>query len=420
MRTRCHSVIRYATGWTLVVLATVATSGAQSPPLHIDGTRFVDAAGDAFRVKGIHYGPWRPGTGPAKGYPYPENALIEEDFALIRATAANTVLIFDPPARVLDLAEEFDLQVLYCFALDWWAIGGDDHEALAEQVVATVRRLRDKSALMGWILGNEIPPEVLHARGSDTVVGGLYDLYQRIAQADTRHPVSHANSVLGKHLDLGFLDFVSFNVYPTWPPEVVAQGFGSYITDVLTPLARGRPLLLTEFGVNSIEAGAEGQARLLLESWAALVDTDAAGGIVFEFADEWWKNYNNPVQPGNWWFREAAPNDELTNDRDPEESYGLVTSDRQPKPAYDAVAAMFAEPSSGRAQRVAVTIIVILVLAATALWLRATWTRPRRACHHRAQWPRNAPRPRIEDPARAPSYGLAGGRANGATGGGLG
>ena len=38
------------------------------------------------------------------------------------------------------------------------------------------------------------------------------------------------------------------------------------------------------------------------------------GGVVFDFADEWWKNYDNPKRTGNGWDRQAAPNDYATDD----------------------------------------------------------------------------------------------------------
>ena len=47
---------------------------------------------------------------------------------------------------------------------------------------------------------------------------------------------------------------------------------------------------------------------------------------MFEFADEWWKNYNNPARPGDWWTRVDAPDDELRHDHDPEETYGVMLS----------------------------------------------------------------------------------------------
>jgi hypothetical protein len=176
-------------------------------------------------------------------------------------------------------------------------------------------------------------------------------------------------------LNLGFLDFISFNVYPLWPPEVVAMGFGKYIESILRPIAAGKPLLISEFGANTIEAGEEGQARLIRDSWESLVRAGAAGGIVFEFADEWWKNYNNPARAGDWWTRVPAPDDELQHDEDPEETYGIVNADRTRKPAFATVATMFANHSHRDAARTfGMGALSAMVIGAAGAWL---WARRR-------------------------------------------
>src|SRR4030095_4619202 len=122
----------------------------------------------------------------------------------------------------------------------------------------------------------------------------------------------------------------------------MALGYDAYLHDVRQPIAGAKPLLITEFGVNTVEVGEPGQARLLRQNWEGIRQGGAAGGGVFEFADEWWKNYDNPRGPGNWWDRVPAPDDEGQHDEDPEESYGLMTSDRHPKLAYGVVQELFA------------------------------------------------------------------------------
>jgi len=325
--------------------------------------------GQPFLVKGIHYGPWRAGTGPNKGYPYPPLEGIAADFETIRGTHANTVLIYDAPPEVLDLAERDGLKVVYCFALDWYAVGGPEQASITAKVVARVNALRGKPALLAWLLGNEVGSHALTTRGADTITAGLRDLYVAVKAADPHRPVSHANWPPARFLNLDFLDFLSFNVYPLWPPEVAAQGFGPFIQRALVPLARDKPLLISEFGANTIEAGEDGQARLLRSSWDGLVKAGAAGGIVFEFADEWWKNYDNPTHPGDWWTRSPAPDDEKQADNDPEETYGLVTSDRQPKPALAVVSAMYGTVDGlTRARTFGATALAVLLLTAVAAW----------------------------------------------------
>lgn len=347
------------------------SSRSPRPEVRLAERQFV-VDGEPYLIRGIHYGPWRPGTGPNKSYPYPDLKGIAEDFEAIRRANANTVLIYDAPPEVLDLAEQHHLKVIYCFALDWFSIGGPNQTGITTGVVERVTALRTKPALLAWLLGNEVGGHVLQTRGDAPIVTGLRDLYTAVKAADPAHPISHANWPPARHLDLRFLDFVSFNVYPLWPPEVVAMGFGRYVERVLRPIAGEKPLLISEFGANTIEAGDEGQARLLRDSWHGLLQSGAAGGIVFEFADEWWKNYNNPARPGDWWTRVPAPDDELRQDQDPEETYGLVRADRTPKPALSVVADMFGEGEARQTARlVGITIVSGIVLTATVGWIWA-------------------------------------------------
>src|SRR6266403_2546643 len=327
--------------------------------------------GKPFLVKGIHYGPWRPGTGPNKNYPYPAPELIDADLKLIQGLNVNTILMVDPPSYVLDLAQKRGLKVLYSLTINWWTLGTPQSSASREDILKRVNDFRQKPALLGWILGNEIPNAALGQRGEKPVRDGLLDLYSAIKELDNQHFITHSNWPITKDIDLRFLDVTSFNVYPLWPPEVVANGYGNYIQKVLQPIAGDKPLLITEFGANTIEAGEEGQARLLRSSWQSLQSAGACGGVVFEFADEWWKNYDNPKRPGDWWDRKPAPDDEKQHDLDPEEYYGVETGERQPRMAAAAVKEIFATSSSARF--VPAAAVAMLVVLAVGGWGVAKW-----------------------------------------------
>jgi hypothetical protein len=149
------------------------------------------------------------------------------------------------------------------------------------------------------------------------------------------------------------------------------MGYEEYIQRVLRPIAGDKPLLITEFGVNTLEAEESRAAAMLREAWRA-IRRHTAGGIVFAFADEPWKHYDNPVRPGSWWDRRPDPDDELTHDQDPEEHYGLVTIDRQPKETFEAVAALFA-PRFPTARLVPASILAALIAMGLGAWVVARW-----------------------------------------------
>jgi len=343
---------------------------AESKRLYVDGREFT--------VRGVHYGPWRPGTGPNKQYPYPGPDLIEQDLRVIRTLNANTIEVYDPPGYVLDLAQKYDLKVLYIFAFDWWTLGDPGGQARKEEILRRVAEFRSKPAILGWVLGNEAQEYLIKQRGPERIEAGLRELYTGIKRIDNRHFVTHANWPVGIHLRLDFLDVISFNVYPLWPREVVTLGFGNYIGSVLQKAAADKPLLITEFGVNSLETSPERGAEILRECWAGLRKAGASGGVVFEFADEWWKNYDNPknpdpANPASMWDRDKAPNDEKQHDQDPEENYGLMTSDRQPKPAFAAVQEMFGSESgtTSNPSWIPLGIISGMIVLAFIVWASA-------------------------------------------------
>lgn len=376
-RIHARKIVPFATAALLFAIPTalivhVRASAGDAPGVQIRGKAiYVD--GRPFLIKGMHYGPWRPGTGPNKNYPYPAPELIDSDLKLIREMNVNTILVVDPPSYVLDLAQKHGLKVLYSFTINWWALGTPQFATTRKDIEKRVSDYRQEPALLGWVLGNEVPDSAIEQRGEKPIRDGLLDLYGAVKELDNQHFITHSNWPITKSLDLRFLDVTSFNIYPLWPPEVVANGYGNYIQKVLQPIAGNKPLLITEFGANTIEAGDEGQARLLRSSWQGLRSAGACGGVVFEFADEWWKNYDNPKHSGDWWNREPAPDDEKVHDLDPEEYYGVMTAERQPRIAAAAVKEIFATSLARRAAPAAT--VGVLVLLAAGIWGTARWRR---------------------------------------------
>ena len=96
-------------------------------------------------------------------------------------------------------------------------------------------------------------------------------------------------------------------------------------------------------------------------------------GVTRAFADEWWKNYDNPIRAPDWWRRTDAPDDHLTEDEDPEEYFGIVTAGREPKVAYDAVRRMFGGTAASESAEEASAALIggRVTLAAVAWWTGA-------------------------------------------------
>jgi GT2 family glycosyltransferase len=332
--------------------------------------KFIYVDGEKVIIKGVQYSPWKPGTGPNKGYPYADSIQVSQDLELITNLSANTILAYDPPEYLLRIAARNNLLVIYTFAINWWVAGTDEFKLEKHKILEKVKHLKRNPNILAWQLGNEIPVAVLQKVKPEILEQELKEVYDAIKSIDADRIISHGNWPPMKNLNLSFFDITGFNVYPVWPPEVVAHGYGNYISKFIQPISGNKPLLITEFGVNTLEAGEEGQAQIIERCWRELLAAGACGGIVFSFADEWWKNYDNPIGKDQWWFRNSAPDDELTHDLDPEEYYGIMTYDRKPKQAYHAVGKIFGQKDHKEAKMLLPGIAIgFLILLSLAVWI---------------------------------------------------
>jgi len=300
-------------------------------PIRVHGKFFF--AGDAKHfVKGVTYGPFATGT---HGSPFPERAVVGRDFALMRGAGINTVRIFTvPPLWLLDMAEEAGLRVLV--GLPW-----SQHVAFLDSapikagiraaVAAGVHACRRHPAVFAYLVGNEIPPDMIRWHGADAVRQFLKDLVGLVRQQHPGALVSYANFPSTEYLTIDFTDFLCFNVYLH-----DESAFRRYIAR-LHNLAVDKPLVLTEFGVDSLRAGDEEQSRILAWQVRAAFAAGVAGTFVFAWTDEWFTG-GHLVE--DW-------------------AFGLVDRDRQPKPAVHEVARRYKgplPPSLPRYPRVSVVV----------------------------------------------------------------
>ncbi|GEM_PF-272352 len=321
--------------------------------IEISGKRLL-RDGQNFVVKGIEYSPWGPGTGPGQGE-WPDNSQIEEDMRLIEELGCNVISVVDPPARFFEVVKDTDLLIIYTFGIfqrQWEDFDTEEFVEREKEFFEAFKKHKNNPQIFLWLLGREITPAAFQEHGSE-IIAWMKEMYEQMGSLEPDVLVSHGNWPPLRSLELDFFQISCFAVYPGWPPEVSLQGFGNYIKNKLQPVAGNRPLLITEFGANSIEASLEEQGQILQECWTELMEAGATGAVVFSFMDEWWKNYDRPIADGMWWHRVPDPNSAHTHHNDPEEHYGLVRADRAPKPAYYAVKEMFSRPADwlGRRRR---------------------------------------------------------------------
>jgi len=294
--------------------------------------KFFFAGEEKFFVKGVTYGPFAQAS---HGSQFPEKDVVARDFVLMAELGANTLRVFTvPPLWLLDLAENYGLRVLV--GIPWSQhVTFLDSPAIAREVERTivdaVRSMERHPAIFAYLVGNEIPPDMVRWHGAGRVRAFLKRLVGLIKEIDPDRLVSYANFPSTEYLTVDFTDFLCFNVY------LHQEGaFRRYVSR-LHNLAVDRPLVLTEFGIDSMREGLDAQATILSWQLRTAFEMGVAGAFVFAWTDEWFT--------GGHLIEDWA--------------FGLVDRGREPKPAYAAVSARYhgtIPPPLPRTPRVSVVV----------------------------------------------------------------
>ncbi len=290
-------------------------SGRCSPAgrVRVDG-KFFRLGAEKFHVKGVTYGPFRPN---AAGQPLPEPEQMERDFCQLRELGANTLRVYHtPPRTLLDQAAAHGLKVFVdipwskhrCF-LDYKA----DQKAAREAIRQAVRACRGHEAILAYSVANEIPPDVVRWHGPSRVERFLDELVHAAKYEDDPSLVTFASFPPTEYLHPCSVDFYTMNVYLH-----SREKFAAYLAR-LQNQADEKPLMLGEYGIDSLRNGEAEQAELVGMHLEEVFRGGLAGSCVFSFTDEW---FTGGHEIADW-------------------AFGLVRRDRTPKPVFQRVAASF-------------------------------------------------------------------------------
>ncbi len=275
----------------------------------VDG-KFFRVDGRKFHPTGVTYGPF--GSGPeGDGYATREQTLL--DLERIRELGANTVRVYHlPPRWFLDLLHEQGLKVLVdvpwnkhlCF-LD----SEESRQDARDRVRRAARLLRAHPAVFALSVVNEIPADIVRWSGADAVADFLDGLVAEAKAEDPELLCTFGNYPPTEFLRPRSMDFLCCNVYLH-----ERRPFENYLAR-LQMLADTKPLVLGEFGIDSLREGEVRQAEILSWKIEASFRAGSAGVFVFSFTDDWFKDGRLIT---DWLF-------------------GLTTREREPKPAFEAV-----------------------------------------------------------------------------------
>lgn len=293
----------------------VGPNAKSSVRVVVDG-KFFRLGGRKFHPRGVSYGPFAPG--PAQdGFPQPDQ--VRADLRQIRELGANLIRVYHvPPRWFLDLASEHELRLLVdvpwnkhlCF-LDYSWTQVEAREAVLRAAQACAMH----PAVFAISVVNEIPPDVVRWSGARAVSDFIDELAALVRAADPDCLVTFGNFPSTEYLRPQTVDFHCFNVYLH-----DRKPFENYVAR-LQMIADAKPLLLGEFGIDSIREGEARQGETLAWQIEAAFRCGVAGTVVFSFTDDW---HRGGKLVEDW-------------------AFGLTTRDRSAKPAFVAVQKAFAE-----------------------------------------------------------------------------
>ena len=281
--------------------------------VRVDG-KFFRLGEKKFYAKGVTYGPFAPGEDKSH---FPSREQLERDFLQIRELGANTLRVYTiPPRWLLDLAHSHELKLLV--DVPWWKNGcfldSAETRATARKAVAdAVAACAHHPAVFAFSVVNEIPPDLVRWSGAEKVAEFIDELVDVAKEVDAECLCTFANFPPTEFLQPRNLDFFTFNIYLHHP-----KPFDNYLAR-LQMIADTKPLLLGEFGVDSVREGEPAKCEMLAWQLETAFNNGVAGAFVFSYTDDWWKDGHQVL---DWHF-------------------GVVSRERQAKTSFAAVQQAF-------------------------------------------------------------------------------
>ncbi len=263
-----------------------------------------------FFVKGVTYGPFKPDAdGSYLGRP----EQVDVDLALMREVGLNLVRIYHTPPRwFLDRCASAGMRVIVTLP---WAKHIEflrDRKArrqIAESVRVAVNAYAGHPAIFGYLVGNEISSTMVRWLGVRRVAEFIEGLIRIGRAIDPDTLFSYATYPPTEYLLPENVDFCCFNVYLH-----DQRDFEHYLLR-LQNLTGERPLILGEFGMDTIRHSQEEQAEMLSWHVDSVVKCGLAGTIFFTWTDEW---FTGGQDISDW-------------------AFGIVTRQRAPKKSFYAL-----------------------------------------------------------------------------------
>jgi len=260
-----------------------------------------------FFVKGVTYGPFRPDE---QGHFLGKRDRAERDLAQMREIGLNVVRIYHTPPRwFLDVCANAGMRVL--ITLPWekhieFLRRKMSRDQISAMVRSSVAANRGHPAIFGYLVGNEIASTMIRWLGVRRVTEFVEHLIRIGRETDPNVLYSYASFPPTEFLLPQNSDFSCFNVYLH-----NQDAFERYLLR-LQNLSEDRPLILGEFGMDTIRHTQDEQAEMFGWHIDSVVKCGLAGTIFFTWTDEW---FTGGQEISDW-------------------AFGLVTREREPKKSF--------------------------------------------------------------------------------------
>src|ERR1041384_2942850 len=162
---------------------------------------------------------------------------------------------------------------------------------------------------------NEIPSDVVRWSGARNVAQFIEELVDVAKAIDPDCLCTFGNFPPTEFLRPANIDFHCFNVYLHQ-----RRPFENYLAR-LQMIADTKPLILGEFGIDSIREGEEAKCEILDWQSESTCRAGPAGTVIYSFTDDWYRD-NRQIE--DW-------------------AFGVTTRGREPKPSFFTVQKKFSE-----------------------------------------------------------------------------
>jgi GT2 family glycosyltransferase len=272
-----------------------------------------------FFIKGVTYGPFKPDV---NGDYFGRPEQVEVDLHLMGEIGLNVLRVYHPPPEwFLEKCAAAGMRVLITLAWEKhieFLRQKKVRDQITRMVRLTVKRYAGNPAVFGYLVGNEISSTMARWLGVRQVLEFVEHLVRIGRAIDPDVLFSYATFPPTEYLLPQNVDFFCFNVYLH-----NQRDFERYLLR-LQNLTEERPLVLGEFGMDTIRHSQDEQAEMLGWHIESVAKCGLAGTVLFSWTDEW---FTGGQEVTDW-------------------AFGIVTRDRQPKKSYYTLHEKFGQDNS--------------------------------------------------------------------------